>query len=169
MINNTTETDSQFPITIPFGERFPLPFIQINETTGGKIIDYDYLQYENIDYIISAFRDINNLQNKEVADKARLLLFDIQYSKSLFKENTVLLLPPIYAFEADDGSALIEWICADFRIGFSIEPNSEKSSWYLTTKKEFGQITASGYLNSDNKKLILWLIFYFRLFINGLP
>jgi hypothetical protein len=103
---------------------------------------------------------------EEVGKEARELL-------KIFQEITTFLnfsgidfdyLPSLQLFNVDDGSILIEWIFGNFRVGFSIEPDLEESSWYLVSKKDMGGINASGYLsNIDRKSLFLWLLYFVGL------
>ena len=56
---------------------------------------------------------------------------------------------------------LIEWIFENFRVGFTIEKNSEESGWYLVSGKNLGQINAYGNLNkADDEKLLSWLLVF---------
>ena len=43
-------------------------------------------------------------------------------------------LPNLMVSELDDESVLIEWIFHNCRIGFSVEPNLEESSYYLISR-----------------------------------
>ena len=102
----------------------------------------------------------------EVASEARKLLMKLQETTSSLQLMGIDFdyVPILQLFHVDDGSILIEWIFSDFRIGFSIEPNFEESSWYLVSKKNMGGINASGNLeNMDIKSLFLWLFYFVAL------
>lgn len=73
---------------------------------------------------------------------------------------------PLRAFLADDGSLLMEWAYPDFRMGFSLEPEPRKSSWFLVSMSlsSLGGIQASGYLpGGDAVKLLCWLVTFLAL------
>lgn len=59
---------------------------------------------------------------------------------------------PVNVHKIDDGSVLIEWIAESFRIGFSIEPDFEESSWYVVDNKD---LTEGGYIFSEKARSIL--------------
>jgi hypothetical protein len=97
----------------------------------------------------------------EVAERASGILSAIQETLVSLHQLGLDLshLPLLHAFNVEDGSVLIEWIFASYRIGWSVEPDPRESSWYLVSNKDLGEISASGYLSSiDARRLILWLI-----------
>jgi len=100
------------------------------------------------------------MSNKSIVSEATNLLYIIRDSIIYFGVGYELsYLPALSAFKVDDGSVLIEWIFDDFRIGFSIEPNVDESSWYLVSNEKLGDIGASGYISRNNiNNLVLWLI-----------
>lgn len=51
---------------------------------------------------------------------------------------------PLRASIQEDGSVLLEWRSKDFRLGFTIEPESDQSGWYLVSKEGLGDAGASG-------------------------
>ena len=68
-------------------------------------------------------------------------------------------LSPLRLAPAEDGSALVEWIFKDFRIGFSFEPDPQESSWYLVSNQNMGEVNSSGALDSvDISSLITNMI-----------
>jgi len=132
-----------------------------NETTGGSLIRCFFPIPEDSSLVRGAWDTIHQTENQQVAQEARRLLSIIQEMIASFQRFRFDLgyLPPLQAFNVDDGSVLIEWIFSDFRIGFSIEPNPEDSGWYLVSNKNLGEISASGYTsNIDIKTLVLWLL-----------
>jgi len=114
-------------------------------------------------------RKLNKAKKQDVAQEARDILQIIQDTITDFSQKFNLdlsYLPRPQAFSSEDESILIEWIFSNFRIGFSIEPNSKDSSWYLVTKKELGEISASGLISEkdvDVKILVLWLLSFVLL------
>lgn len=132
-----------------------------DETFGGR----DFQQYSLLseEFCITkiAWNEINNSRNQNLAYDAKLLLIMIEEMVSSFKKLKFELghLPPLRAFNVDDGSILIEWIFKDFRVGFNIEENPDESGWYLVTNKNLGEISASGSIsNVEINKIFLWLL-----------
>jgi hypothetical protein len=85
----------------------------------------------------------------------------IQQALGTFRQLGVDLsyLPELQGFIADDGSFLLEWIFSEYRVGFSIEPDAEQSSWFLITNRNLGEISASGFIaGNDLNSLVLWLL-----------
>lgn len=110
-----------------------------------------------------AWKLIHNLSNKDLIQQAKKLLLTIQNALYVFQPFLVDLscIPLLQAATPEDGSILFEWIFSDYRIGFSIEPNSQESSWFLITKKNLGEICASGFISDiDLNKLISWLLYF---------
>jgi hypothetical protein len=108
-----------------------------------------------------AWNVIRQTENQAIAGEARKVLLAIQETITTFQHFGFDLgyLLSLRAFNVDDGAVLIEWIFDDFRIGFSIEPALQDSSWYLVSNTKLGEISASGYISRINiKALILWLI-----------
>lgn len=68
-------------------------------------------------------------------------------------------IPILNAAALDDGAVLFEWITADYRLGFNLDPEPQKSSWFLATSRRFGRINAYGFLSHvDLNKTLLWLL-----------
>jgi len=108
-----------------------------------------------------AWSAIPEIENQEIAAEATRLLTAIDQTVQTFQESRVDLsgVPPLQLFRPDDGSILFEWIFDDFRVGFSIEPNPEESSWYLVSTPNLGEISASGRLTGiEIKMLTVWLL-----------
>jgi len=131
-----------------------------NETFGKKPF-LNYFSPTESRLIKPALETLRNTQNQEVAVKARKILEDLRETVSSFQQLgfDLTFLPPIRAFNNDDGSVLVEWIFTDFRIGFSIETILDESGWYLVSKRNLGEISASGFIENANiKNIILWLL-----------
>lgn len=126
------------------------PYITRGGSFGRKYIS----GVEEYSIIAPALKAIREAKDKQLAEKARQLLLKLLELVGRFR----MLSAPLRAFNADDGSILIEWIFHNFRIGFTIEPKQEESGWYLVSNKELGEIHAYGYLSGmDNRKLLAWL------------
>jgi hypothetical protein len=106
---------------------------------------------------------IQQVKDENIVDQARKTLLNIEEAISILQNQGVYLdyLPYLQASKVEDGSILIEWIFDNLRIGFSIEPTLEESSWYLVSDSKLGEISASGYLSQNEPNtisLILWLL-----------
>jgi len=111
--------------------------------------------------IAGALQTLQETSNREVADKARDILLTIQEAIEMLEapRHDLDYLPRLYADNVEDGSVLLEWIFPDFRIGFSVEPDPEESSWQLASGERLGTIAAFGYTRGINlRKLVWWLL-----------
>jgi len=152
------ETDSK--IIFPVLTDYKYPTQLGNETFGNKPF-LNYFSPAESRLIKLALDALKDTQTQTVADEARKLLSLIRATVSSFHQLSFDLsfLPPLRAFNNEDGSFLIEWIFKDYRIGFSIEVNHAESGWYLVSKRELGEISASGYIADVNiKNIVLWLL-----------
>ncbi len=156
-----TKQLSARPFFIEQLDAHPLFTEPSNETIGGSFKARFLLLPEYSSLVGCALDTIHQTENQYVAKEARKLLSIIQGAIASFKQFGVDLdyLPPLQAFNVDDGSVLIEWIFSNFRIGFNIEPNSEDSGWYLVSNENLGEISASGYTSSiDITLIVFWLL-----------
>ena len=157
------ETDSRIMFPYPNEVRYSFPVKPVNETLGGNL-NIRFIPVPNESNLIkSAWKVIRQIENQDVAREAKKLLLLIQDTITNFQQFRfdISYLPQLQAFNVDDGSVLLEWIFNDFRMGFSIEPNPQDSSWYLVTNRNLGEISASGYTSNININiniLILWLL-----------
>ena len=155
------ETDSK--LVFPVSEKRPdfFPIRPVNETIGGNInIHFFPIPHES-KIFQHARETIKLTENQDVANESTNLLLLIQDVLKNFQlmEFDIGYIPQLRAFNVDDGSVLLEWVYKDFRLGFTIEPISQESGWYIITNEKLGNISASGYLFNDNKNpIILWLI-----------
>jgi len=157
--NYCQETDSKIIYILPRESAFP-PAEPPNKTVSGRPETRFLSLREGSSLIRLAWDNIHQTGEEEVAKSARELLLIIQETISDFQGFGFDLghLPPLQAFNVDDGSVLIEWIFSNFRIGFNIEPNPEDSGWYLVSSKNLGEVSASGYISNINiSPLFLWL------------
>ena len=110
-----------------------------------------------------AWNAVEQVENKNVADGARRILWILSDTSLTFQSRGVDLdpLPQLHAFAVQDGSLLIEWIFDDFRVGFSIEPIPSDSSWYLVSNEKLGDISVAGHISqheSETQILMLTLL-----------
>ena len=110
-----------------------------------------------------AWNAVGQVENKNVADGARRILWNLTETSLTFQSRGVDLdrLPQLHAFAVQDGSLLIEWIFDDFRVGFSIEPIPSDSSWYLVSNEKLGDINVAGHISeheSETQILMLTLL-----------
>jgi hypothetical protein len=162
MTNYVQETDSRIIFPYPDNEfHYTIPIKPVDETLGGNINAHFIPLPKETHFIKSALKVIRLAENQDVAREARNLLLLIQDTISNFQRFgfDMSYLPQLLAFNVDDGSVLLEWVSKDFRMGFSIEPDSRDSGWYLVTNRNLGEISASGYTSQINiHPLILWLL-----------
>lgn len=132
-----------------------------DETTGGRFPKSFLPPPEQSSLVRAAWSVVDQTESPEVARETRRLLSIVgELVSSLAKLGFDMgNLTPLRAWSVEDGSILVEWIFTDFRIGFSIEPDPDDSSWYLVSNQSLGDIGASGYLTNKNvDTLVLWLL-----------
>jgi hypothetical protein len=142
-----------------------MPIPQYTYETIGRQFDFCFFPMTESSILIeSAWQIVCQTRDQNVSKEAGKLLDMIQeaiISLQPLRRFGIELshLPPLQAFNVDDGSILIEWIFDDFRVGFSIEPDPKDSGWYLVSNENLGTINASGYTSDTNlRKVILWLL-----------
>lgn len=150
------ETDSK----IFFPEQARSYQIYIADETFGEKPFLSFFSSTESRLIRPALEAIKAAPKQEILNEAKRFLFLLQETvSSLHQLNFDLsFVQPIRAFVSEDNTILLEWIFKNYRIGFSIEENSNDSGWYLVSKRELGEISASGYLHPDTKNTILWLV-----------
>lgn len=73
-------------------------------------------------------------------------------------------IPPLHPQFPDDGSVLFEWMLPNLRLGFGLEEDVSKSSWFLVSDETLGRVNCFGYLPTrGNDKLFPWLINFLLL------
>lgn len=157
MITLLQETDSKMVFPIPSGTYAAQ---LANETFGEKAF-LNYFSPTESRLIRPALDTLKSAQNQEVAKEAKKVLLLIKETVSTFQQFSfdLTLLPSIHAFENEDGAILLEWIFKNYRIGFGVEVDPNDSGWFLVTKRDLGEISASGYTaNTDMRKTIHWLL-----------
>ena len=154
------ETDSKVVFALP-QLAFPLTIKPIYETSGSLLHHSYMLVHIEPGLFRNAWKVVRQISNQEMAKEARKLLTTIQDIVISLQQSRFDLtgLPFLNAFLANDGSIYFEWTSANFRVGFSIEPNPSESGWYLVSNKKLGEVNASGYIAGiDIRKLIVWLL-----------
>lgn len=107
---------------------------------------------------------IPQIENADVAEQVDNLLSFINIIVNVEQQDRVDLshIPPIHAYVEEDGSALLEWIFPDFRIGFNLESNPDDSGWHLVSGKNLRNKTESGQL-MNIPKIVSYLFDFIRL------
>ena len=155
------ETDSKIVFVFPYDQTYSFPHELVDETVGTRPYSPSVTHLQDPGLISSAWTTIRRNKDKELIERALNLLKLIQETITSFRQLGFDLgyLPPLRAFNVDDGSVLIEWTFDDFRIGFSIELNPEESGWYLVSSRALGEISASGRTHGiDIEARLLWLL-----------
>ena len=137
----------------------------INSSINNTSSPYFY----SLPYDIDIFREVNQgiyaIENSEV--KLRTLFF-ISSFQQIFMNNRKIIesfgqLPPLNFNIQSDQSVIIEWIFANFRIGFCFEIEEEESSWYIVSNKYLDEKSYSNYLNKMNVEILIYNILNFVL------
>jgi len=130
-------------------------------TTGSSEQSRAFSMRGEPDPVSNARKIIEEIENSAVAQQLEGLLLTIRGMIEIAKRERpdVAEIPPLHSYIDEDGSALVEWIFPDFRIGFNIESNPDNSGWHLVSNKKLGDITASGQLANMEEITILLLDF----------
>jgi len=108
------------------------------------------------DHTTTARAKIGRFTDKAMAAQAIKILDEVE---RVLSDTVIKQFPPIYSFENDDNSLLIEWMSAHWRIGFSIERDHKESGWYLVSDEYYGNVRAYGNFESvDVKWLVAWAL-----------
>jgi len=99
-----------------------------------------------------AREDLLGIDNRQVAKQATVIL-DILESQLQYYDFTIL--PSIRVAELGDGGIILEWIFENFRMGFNLETNHDKSGYFLVSKESAGEIRSSGYLKGLKLETII--------------
>lgn len=93
---------------------------------------------------------ISEIDIEEVSVIAGKLLDTIDKVISIFSDAGIDIshIPIIRAYVTEEKSAIFEWITYSFRIGFIIEPEIDKSGWFIATSKQLDEFLASGSLKN---------------------
>lgn len=156
------ETDSKMVLHLPTEARYAIKVQPVNETSGGIIGHKFITPSSRTDITLPAHSVILQSENPEIIQKASFILNQINELLNIFNALNFEFneMPPLHAFQSEDGALIVEWTFIDFRIGFAFEQNIEESGWYLITTSELGGISASGYLprEENSEQLVLWLL-----------
>jgi hypothetical protein len=131
------------------------------EETYSESAPSDYVPFpRRADLLAPARETLRQTEYGRLAREGEELLSIIENRIRVYQQYRPDLdtLPPVRAFNVEDGSVLIEWTFDDFRIGFTLEPDPEDSGWYLVSTERLGEIAASGStFHVDIEKLVGWL------------
>jgi len=132
-----------------------------SDATVGSEHDTPFPRCGECDPLRQAREAISQIKDAHVAEQAQRLLSTMERIVQLVPPEKLAPrnVPPLQAYEVDDGSLSVEWIFPDFRVGFNIEPNPEDSGWHLVSNKRLGEITASGHLSSMSEIVALLVDF----------
>jgi len=132
----------------------------LSQGTSGTRIEENFFDVIALNNVTEAAREfLNSVQNKDQVARANEMLSIIQ--SEVIKLQPPMTLPPISAFQDENGAFLLEWIFNDFRVGFNLEMDENESGWYLASKPSSGGIVASGLLTGiDQRGLVAWLIYF---------
>jgi len=130
------------------------------QVTSGSRVGESFLDIISSSHITEeASGFLKTIQNNRQAALAGEILATIQ--SEIIRQRPQQTLPPIAAFQGENGALLLEWIFDNFRIGINLENEENESGWYLASKPSMGGIVASGLLSGiDRQGLIAWLVFF---------
>jgi len=124
---------------------------------SGDVGPYIYRLPHDFDVLREANLGTDGLHNENVRKLAEQFLSVFQ--RVLISNRNQIeqsgYLPPLKFTWLEDGSLLIEWIFKDFRIGFSIEPKEDDSSWYLVSNHNLDEASNSGMLKFNELEVLL--------------
>lgn len=122
---------------------------------GGSQVGSFQIEALPTDPTVMLQSSIDAFANRSTREQAQSLLRDLR--PLLLKAFQQAEYPPLRASEAEDGSAVIEWVFADRRLGFSFEEDPKESGWYFVSSQESGGVLASGDSSSmDLDLLVRW-------------
>ncbi len=161
MINDTTDTSDI--------KRKHIKYISEEALTTKNDEKDSYFFYtftlpQNLDIFSNVEKNLDVIKTEDVK---HYVLNIIKYFEQILKEldrnyRLLNLLPPFIISQEDDGSIFLEWVFKDFRIGFNIDVDTTKSSWFLITNSNLEELSVSGDISSDDdlKSTIIKIIKY---------
>ena len=136
---------------------------QYSTTTGAPEVETPIVVL-SISRIVSRLsEEFQNIKDPQMRDLFFKLFqsFQDHLLKYSSQKKETSHFPQVSIKMIEDGSILIEWIFIYFRIGFSIEPEINQSSWYLLSNEKLENKTESGFFNIENIDAIIDDLFYF--------
>lgn len=113
-------------------------------------------QYSGIDRILSPARDKLRQLNKDVSIRHAREILNI-FEDELRNYQTENLFP-LYAFQSENGSVLLEWASPNCRAGINIEADNVESGWYLIVNKVGQEHQEWGYIETlDVKEIVSYM------------
>lgn len=140
------------------------PQILYSKSISGRDFYSEYfdIPLSDVNFIANVSRNIPAIQDANVKNSTISLIIKILKLVTLYfnQHNESKFLPALNFNQLEDKSVLMEWIFKDFRIGFSIEPNPEESSWYLISNNKIDESTLHGLIvdkdfDTNLKRLLL--------------
>jgi hypothetical protein len=131
---------------------------EINTMKFIRTSDYHSNLPNDINIFSRIDENIDKIENKDIYNFIKQFLTIFQetlISIINYFDNLSNYLPPLTLSILDDGSVLIEWIFKDFRVGFSIEPHVDESSWYMVTNQNLEEFSRSGKLELSKASNLL--------------
>jgi hypothetical protein len=139
---NTYKTSSFFDEA---NQRIVRKPIGNTSSTFSGIEPYGVVLPSNINVFSSLAERISALENPEVMEQVKQILLHLYLS--LKKANTLKTLnnylSRVNLVQQDDKAALLEWSFQDFRVGFTLEPEKDESSYFVVSQdKDAGSFMA---------------------------
>lgn len=118
---------------------------------------YLYNLPKNINILSDIKDDISNITDKLLRNKVLEIILTFQKSiiHTSKKLDNIGYLSPLKINKIDENTIIIEWIFKNFRIGFVIEIEINKSSWYIVSDANIENIDKSGLLQSYELNLLI--------------
>jgi hypothetical protein len=145
---------------------FKEPQVLYEESKSGSDFSSEYfdIPLSDVNFLANVEKNLSTIKDPNVKNSTIILIIKILKIVTLYfnYQNESKFLPALNFNQLDDNSVLMEWIFKDFRIGFSIEPNSEESSWYLIANNKIDESNLQGLINDKDfdlnlKRLLLAL------------
>ncbi|GEM_PF-928050 len=151
----TTYGQTQIPSAHEL-EKYETSFF-ITSDASGNTSPYLRTLPHDIDILRNADLGTNEVNNKDVMRQTQKFISVFQ--RILLNNHNIVnsfsYLSPLNFKWLEDDSVLIEWIFKDFRIGFSIEPVEQDSSWYLVSNQNLEEVSKSGLLDMEDLEPLL--------------
>lgn len=117
-------------------------------TTHDGLVGWKYIPLDVVRIVAPILEALARSRDPRVNSEVIRLVEDlVGLLSQLAKVNVnVSNLPSLYGTSLDDGSFLIEWLSPNYRVGFVVEANPDKSMWYLIMKADSVELNSSGSL-----------------------
>ena len=155
------ETDTRMIFPYPATKKANFEVAPVEQTTRGSLYAYYSQGIDRGNVISNAWLVLAGVLDIKLAHRAKTILLTLQTTINQFQSLGFAFgnFPPIDASLVEDGSILLEWIFDNFRIGFNIEEEPTRSSWYVVSNNELNGTSASGFImEKDFNGTVLWLL-----------